>query len=153
VDLFQAFLRKVSLPDGVFALLKKNIERGDIIGLEGPIFRTKVGEISLWAEQVTVLTKSLFTLPEKFHGLTNPEKRYRQRYVDLIVNEEVRQRFTTRSRLISNIRKIMSEKGFLEFETPILQPVYGGANARPFTTHHHYLDQNLFLRIRFLCNL
>ena len=143
----QVFLRKTSLPEGSFALLKKNIERGDIIGLEGPVFRTKVGEISIWAEQVTVLAKSLFTLPEKFHGLTNPEKRYRQRYVDLIVNEEVRQRFTIRSKLISNIRRIMSEKGFLEFETPILQPVYGGANARPFTTHHHYLDQNLFLRI------
>jgi len=143
----QIFIRKNSLPEGSFATVKKNLERGDIIGVIGPVFRTKVGEISIWAEEITVLTKSLFTLPEKFHGLTNPEKRYRQRYVDLIVNEDVRQTFTVRSRLISTIRKIMENKGFLEFETPILQPIYGGANARPFTTHHNFLDQKLFLRI------
>ncbi|MCL2460628.1 MAG: lysine--tRNA ligase [Euryarchaeota archaeon] len=143
----QIFIRKNSLPEGLFAIIKKNLERGDIIGVKGPVFRTKVGEISIWAEEITVLTKSLFTLPEKFHGLINPEKRYRQRYIDLIVNEDVRQTFTVRSRLISNIRRIMTEKGFLEFETPILQPIYGGANARPFTTHHNFLDQTLFLRI------
>jgi lysyl-tRNA synthetase class 2 len=143
----QVFIRKGSLPDGLFSKIKKNIERGDIIGVVGPIFRTKLGEISIWAENITVLTKSLFTLPEKFHGLTNSEKRYRQRYIDLIVNEDVRQTFTIRSRLISNVRRIMIDKGFLEFETPILQPVYGGANARPFTTHHNFLDQTLFLRI------
>ena len=143
----QIFVRKNSLPEGIFARIKKNLERGDIIGVEGPVFRTKVGEISVWAEEITVLTKSLSALPEKFHGLINPEKRYRQRYVDLIVNEDVRQTFTIRSRLISNVRRIMTDKGFLEFETPILQPIYGGANARPFTTYHNFLDQKLFLRI------
>jgi lysyl-tRNA synthetase class 2 len=143
----QIFVRKNSLPEGFFVTIKKNLERGDIIGIKGPVFRTKVGELSIWAEECTVLTKSLFTLPEKFHGLTNPEKRYRQRYIDLIVNEDVRQTFTVRSRLISNVRRIMTDKGFLEFETPILQPIYGGANARPFTTHHNFLNQTLFLRI------
>jgi lysyl-tRNA synthetase class 2 len=111
------------------------------------VFRTKLGEITIWVETFTLLCKAVCSLPEKFHGLTDVEKRYRQRYVDLIVNEESRQTFRIRSRIVSLIRRYLDEHGFLEFETPILQPVYGGANARPFTSYHHSLDQNLFLRI------
>jgi len=143
----QIYIKKNNLPEGQFDLFKETGERGDFIGVTGPVFRTKVGELSISAENVTILTKSLCTLPEKFHGLTNLEKRYRQRYLDLIVNEESRETFRTRSRIISCIRKTLQDTGFLEFETPTLQPVYGGANARPFTTHHNFLEQKLFLRI------
>ena len=123
------------------------IERGDIIGVTGHVFRTKLGEITIWVDTFTLLCKAVCSLPEKFHGLTDVEKRYRQRYVDLIVNEESRQTFRNRSRIVSLIRRYLDDHGFLEFETPILQPIYGGANARPFTSYHNFLDQNLFLRI------
>ena len=111
------------------------------------MFRTRLGEITIWVDKVTLLCKAVCSLPEKFHGLTDIEKRYRQRYVDLIVNEETRQTFRNRSRIVSLIRRYLDDHGFLEFETPILQPVYGGANARPFTSYHNFLDQKLFLRI------
>ncbi|MDD3574890.1 MAG: lysine--tRNA ligase, partial [Methanospirillum sp.] len=141
------YIRKDALPEGKFQVFKSLIERGDIIGVTGRVFRTKVGEISIFVDDITLLTKTLCSLPEKFHGLTNLEKRYRQRYLDLIVNEESRETFRTRSRIISLLRNFLTSQGFLEFETPTLQPLYGGANARPFTTFHNFLGQKLYLRI------
>ena len=143
----QLYLKKNEIGDEKFDLFNNYIERGDIIGVGGNVFRTKLGEITIWVDSFTLLCKTVCSLPEKFHGLTDVEKRYRQRYVDLIANEQSRQTFRDRSRIIAMIRRFLDEKGFLEFETPILQPVYGGANARPFTTYHNFLDQKLFLRI------
>lgn len=143
----QLYIRKNDVGEEAFNFFLRAIERGDIIGVRGHVFRTKVGEITLWVDEITLLTKALCPLPEKFHGLKDVEKRYRQRYVDLIMNEDIRETFRTRSRIISLIRSYLTDRGFLEFETPILQPIYGGANARPFTTFHHYLQQNLFMRI------
>jgi lysyl-tRNA synthetase, class II len=143
----QLYIRKNDIGDEQFNLFNQFIERGDIIGVTGHIFRTKLGEITIWVDSFTLLCKAVCSLPEKFHGLTDIEKRYRQRYVDLIVNEESRQTFRIRSRIISLIRRYLDDHGFMEFETPILQPVYGGANARPFTSYHNFLDQKLFLRI------
>jgi lysyl-tRNA synthetase class 2 len=143
----QLYIRKNDIGDEQFDLFNQFIERGDIIGVTGHIFRTKLGEITIWVDTFTLLCKAVCSLPEKFHGLTDIEKRYRQRYVDLIVNEDSRQTFRIRSRIVSLIRRYLDDHGFLEFETPILQPVYGGANARPFTSYHNFLDQKLFLRI------
>ena len=143
----QLYIRKNDLGDEQFDLFNQYIERGDIIGVTGHVFRTKLGEITIWVDSFVLLTKAVCSLPEKFHGLRDVEKRYRQRYVDLIVNDENRQTFRNRSRIISLLRRYLDDNGFLEFETPILQPVYGGANARPFTTYHNFLDQKLFLRI------
>jgi lysyl-tRNA synthetase class 2 len=143
----QLYIRKNDLGEEQFELFNQFVERGDIVGVTGHVFRTKLGEITIWVDTFTLLSKAVCSLPEKFHGLKDVEKRYRQRYVDLIVNDENRQTFRSRSRIISLLRRFLDDHGFLEFETPILQPVYGGANARPFTTHHHFLDQNLFLRI------
>ena len=143
----QLYIRKNDIGEEQFDLFNQFIERGDIIGVTGHVFRTRLGEITIWIDKVTLLCKAVCSLPEKFHGLTDIEKRYRQRYVDLIVNEESRQTFRNRSRIISLIRRYLDDHGFLEFETPILQPVYGGANARPFTSYHNFLDQKLFLRI------
>jgi lysyl-tRNA synthetase class 2 len=143
----QLYIRKNDVGEEQFNFINQYIERGDIIGVTGHVFRTKLGEITIWVDTVTLLCKAVCSLPEKFHGLTDIEKRYRQRYVDLIVNEESRQTFRNRSRIISLIRRYLDNHGFLEFETPILQPVYGGANARPFTTYHNFLDQKLFMRI------
>jgi len=143
----QLYIRKNDLGEEQFELFNQFIERGDIIGVAGHVFRTKLGEITIWVDSFTLLCKAVCSLPEKFHGLKDVEKRYRQRYVDLIVNEENRQTFRSRSRIISLLRRYLDDHGFLEFETPILQPVYGGANARPFTTYHNFLDQKLFLRI------
>lgn len=125
----------------------KTIDIGDILGITGEVFLTRTGEKSVKAEQVTLLTKSLFTLPEKFHGLTDPELRYRQRYVDLIMNPEVRDTFLKRTRIIKGIRRYLDDLGYLEVETPILQTVAGGAAARPFLTHHNTLDLDMQLRI------
>ncbi|MCX6682625.1 MAG: lysine--tRNA ligase [Methanoregula sp.] len=143
----QLYIKKNELPEGQFDLFNEYIERGDFVGVEGHVFRTKLGEITIWVDGFTILCKAVCPLPEKFHGLKDIEKRYRQRYLDLIVNEESRQTFRVRSKVIALIRRYLDERGFLEFETPILQPVYGGANARPFTSYHNFLDQNLFLRI------
>lgn len=143
----QLYIKKDLIPEGKFDLFKSFIERGDIIGVTGQVFRTKVGEITIRVGDYDLLTKTLCPLPEKFHGLTNLEKRYRQRYLDLIVNEESRETFRTRSRIVSLLRSTLTGKDFLEFETPTLQPIYGGANARPFTTFHNFLGQKLYMRI------
>ena len=125
----------------------KTYDIGDIIGVRGKVFRTKRGEISVRAEEVTLLSKSLQILPEKYHGLKDMDLRYRQRYVDLIVNPEVKDVFVMRSRIISKIRQFLDERGFIEVETPVLNTLAGGANARPFVTHHNTLDIPLYLRI------
>src|SRR6478672_8953922 len=125
----------------------KHWDLGDILGVEGTIFKTKMGELTLQATKVRLLSKSLRPLPEKFHGLTDMEARYRQRYVDLIVNPESRRVFEIRSRLVQAIREFFVARGYLEVETPMMQLVPGGATARPFKTHHMALDQDMYLRI------
>jgi lysyl-tRNA synthetase, class II len=125
----------------------KHWDLGDILGVEGTLFKTKMGELTLQATKVRLLSKALRPLPEKFHGLTDMEARYRQRYVDLIVNPESRRVFEIRSRLVQAIREFFVARGYLEVETPMMQPIPGGAAARPFKTHHNALDQDMFLRI------
>ena len=120
---------------------------GDIIGVKGEVFRTKTGELSVRATELTLLAKSLRPLPEKFHGLTDTEMRYRQRYVDLIANPEVKDTFVKRSQILKEIRAYLDEKGFLEVDTPILTPFEIGASARPFYTHHNSLNMDMVLRI------
>ena len=131
----------------------KTWDIGDIIGITGFVFKTRTEEISVHAKEVTLLSKSLRPLPEKFHGLKDPDLRYRQRYTDLIVNPEVKESFILRSKIISSVRKILTEKGYLEVETPILNTISGGATARPFTTHHNSLDIDMYLRIALELNL
>ena len=125
----------------------KEFDIGDIIGVSGELFETRTKEITLGVTEFTMLAKSLQSLPEKWHGLVDVEKRYRQRYLDLISNEEVRQLFLLRSRTVAQIRRFLDARGFIEVETPVLHPIPGGARARPFVTHHHALDQDLYLRI------
>ena len=127
--------------------LFKELDIGDIIGVSGKLFRTKTGEPTVDVEDFTLLAKSLQPLPEKWHGLADIDKRHRQRYLDLIANSEVKQIFETRSRIITAIRQFLNQRGFIEVETPVLQPSAGGALARPFVTHHHSLDQDFYLRI------
>ncbi len=125
----------------------KHWDLGDILGAEGVLFKTRTGELSVRVTRLQLLTKSLRPLPDKFHGLADPERKYRQRYADLITDEHARERFVARSKAVSSIRGFMVEHGFLEVETPMLHPIPGGANARPFVTHHNALDQQMFLRI------
>ncbi len=125
----------------------KLLDLGDIIGVEGHLGKTKTGEITVWADSITLLSKALRPPPEKYHGLTDVEWRYRHRYVDLFANPEVREAFVQRSQIIDAFRETLRGKGFMEVETPMLQPIYGGAEARPFTTHHNTLDVELYLRI------
>ena len=130
-------------------VFKRLIDLGDFITVTGPMFTTRTGEITCEVHEMTLLSKSMNPLPDKWHGLKDTETRYRQRYVDLLANPEVREIFRTRARVISACRRYLDENGFLEVETPVLQPIYGGAAARPFTTFHNQLDQHLFLRISF----
>ncbi len=123
------------------------LDLGDIVGVEGRIFRTKTGELSLHADRMTMLCKTLEPLPEKFHGLADVELKYRYRHLDLVIDPESRKVFETRSKIIGEIRRFLDGRGFLEVETPILQPIYGGAAARPFKTHHNTLDMTLFMKI------
>lgn len=131
----------------------KTFDIGDIIGITGFVFKTRTEEISVHAKEVTLLSKSLRPLPEKFHGLKDPDLRYRQRYTDLIVNPEVKQSFVLRSKIISKIRQILEEEGYLEVETPVLNTISGGATARPFVTHHNALNIDMYLRIALELNL
>ena len=142
----QCYVARDSLGQDAYADFKK-LDIGDIIGVRGYVFKTKTGEISVHAESLTLLSKSLQILPEKYHGLTNVDMRYRQRYVDLIMNPEVRDTFVKRSQLISSIRRYLDARGFMEVETPMLVQNAGGAAARPFSTHFNALDEDISLRI------
>ena len=142
----QIFAKKDVLGDEEYDRFKK-LDIGDIIGVTGIVFRTEAGEISIRAEKITLLSKSLQPLPEKFHGLSDPDLRYRQRYVDLIMNEDVKDTFIKRSKIVASIRNYLNGQGFLEVETPMLVANAGGAAARPFETHFNALDEDFKLRI------
>ncbi|MDX1740595.1 MAG: lysine--tRNA ligase, partial [Rhodothermales bacterium] len=151
----QAYVRRDDLPEGFYNnVFKKLLDIGDVVGVEGFLFRTRMGEVSLHVERLELLAKALRPLPvvkeqegHVYNEVTDKEYRYRQRYVDLLINPQVRDVFVARARMITVMRRFLDEKGYLEVETPVLQPVYGGAAARPFTTHHNALNIQLFLRI------
>ncbi len=145
-DKLQIYVRKDAVGETAYKLYEL-LDLGDIIGVTGYLFRTKTGELSIHVEDLTFLSKILLVLPEKWHGLEDVEIRYRQRYLDLISNTEVRKSFVTRSKIVSSLRRQLDAHGFLEVETPMMQPLFGGAAARPFKTHHNTLDIDLYLRI------
>ena len=142
----QIYVKKDAVGERDYQLFKM-LDMGDIVGVEGYLFRTRTGELSVHAEKLEFLSKTLLTMPEKWHGLEDVETRYRQRYLDLIANPEVRKVFVTRARIIASLRRQLEARGFIEVETPMMQPLYGGAAARPFVTHHNTLDIDLYLRI------
>jgi len=142
----QLYVRKDEVGDESYEMFKK-YDIGDIVGVKGEIFKTHMGQISVKVKEITLLSKSLQPLPEKWHGLKDTDLRYRQRYVDLIVNPEVKNTFILRSKIIKSIRKFLDDRGFLEVDTPLLNTIPGGAAARPFITHHNTLDIDMYLRI------
>ncbi len=142
----QAYIRKDLVGEECYALFRQ-LDIGDFVGLSGPVFQTKTGEWTLLARKMRLLSKAVRPLPEKYHGLRDPEKRYRRRYLDLLMNPEVREIFVKRSRVIQSIRAFLLSREFLEVETPMMQPIPGGAEATPFVTHHNALDMDLYLRI------
>ena len=144
--LIQAFVARDKVSEADFAVLR-DLDLGDFIGVQGPLFKTRTGQITVEAQSITVLAKALQTPPEKWHGLTDTEQRYRQRYRDLIGNQEARDLFLLRSRVVSSMRRFLDSRGFIEVETPVLVEQAGGAAARPFVTHHNTLDRDLYLRI------
>ena len=146
-DKIQIYLKEDLVGADAFELFSSKIDIGDILGVEGPLFKTKTGEISLKVKKFQLLAKNLRPLPEKWHGLKDIETRYRQRYVDLLMNREVRELFMLRSRLLTELRKFLDRAGFLEVETPMMHPIAGGAAGEPFKTHHKALDLNLYLRL------
>ncbi len=143
----QLLFRRDTVGPDAYTLLLKEFDLGDFVGVEGHMIRTKTGEITLEVHRFELLGKTLSPLPEKWHGLKDVETRYRQRYLDLLSSDQVRSIFTVRARVVTAMRKYLDEHGFLEVETPTLQPLYGGAAAEPFTTHHNKLDRDLYLRI------
>jgi len=143
----QLFVQRDLVGDEAYQEFKKDLDLGDILGAEGTLFKTRTGELSIRCERIRLLTKALRPLPEKWHGLTDTEQRYRQRYLDLIMNEATRANFRIRTRIVQFVRNYLNERDFLEVETPMMQPIPGGAAARPFATRHNALDMDLFLRI------
>jgi len=143
----QLMFRKDQVGAGNYAMLMKDFDLGDFIGVEGDVIQTKTGEITIQVARFEMLAKTLAPLPEKWHGLKDTETRYRQRYLDLLSNEAVRETFVKRSKIVTAMRRFLDDQGFLEVETPILQPLYGGAAAEPFITHHNKLDRDMYLRI------
>jgi lysyl-tRNA synthetase, class II len=146
VNRIQLYVSKDSIGEAAYEAFK-HWDLGDILGAEGKLFKTRTGELSIKVTSIRLLTKSLRPLPDKFHGIADLEVKYRQRYIDLITDEVARERFRARSKAVTSIRNFMVDNGFLEVETPMLHPIPGGANAKPFSTHHNALDQQMFLRI------
>ncbi len=143
----QLVFQEGKTPEKIFDFFKKYVDTGDFIGVEGEIIKTKTGEVSILVKKIELLSKAILSLPEKFHGLQNEEDKFRKRYLDIITNPEVKETFRKRGETIKAIRDFLLKRGFLEVDTPILQPLYGGANAKPFTTHYNVYDKDVYLRI------